>query len=118
MIKRERQADTGMVMVTFIQPNAGLDGSTSVVGDFNGWDPNMTTMLANGESRSASVIVTDGQRYRFRYLDHDAGWFNDEAADGYEPNDFGSDDSVVDLTRSAAPAQTPPATKKRRASKG
>ncbi|MHB1535517.1 MAG: hypothetical protein ACYC1D_13095 [Acidimicrobiales bacterium] len=42
-------------------------------------------MSTTGQYRAASVIVRHGNRYAFRYLDHDAGWFNDEAADAYEP---------------------------------
>lgn len=116
MIHCERHEDTAMVTVTFTQPNASLDGSTSVVGDFKGWDPAFTTMAASEESRSASVVVADGERYRFRYVDRDAGWFNDEAADGYEPNGFGGDNSIVDLT--GPPVKAAPAPKRRRASKG
>lgn len=38
------------------------------------------------------------------YLDHDAGWFYDKTADGYEPNGFRGDNCIVDLT---GPSVTP-----------
>ena len=49
-----------------------------------------------------------GRAYRFRYLLDGHRWENDWAADAYKPNDFGADDSVVDLT--ALPAAAPQAT--------
>ncbi len=98
MIHCERQEDKGTVRVTLVLANEGLDGSTSVVGDFNGWDPTVTTMSTTGQYRSASVVVADGERYAFRYLDHDAGWFYDKTAAPYEPDGFGGDNCIVDLT--------------------
>ena len=45
-----------------------------------------------------TVDLEAGQAYRFRYLLDGQRWDNDWAADAYQPNDFGGDDSVVDLT--------------------
>ena len=117
MISCEQHQDKDTVMVTFSQPNVGLGGSTSVVGDFNGWDPTVTTMSTTGEHRAASVIVQHGNRYAFRYLDHDAGWFNDEAAHAYEPNSFGGDNCVVDLTGRRSEPKVTSGPKKTRSSK-
>jgi hypothetical protein len=36
-----------------------------------------------------------GQVYRFRYRINGNEWRNDEQADGYVPNPFGGEDSVV-----------------------
>ena len=45
-----------------------------------------------------TVGLDAGRAYRFRYLLDGQRWENDWAADAYQPNDFGGDDSVVDLT--------------------
>ena len=45
-----------------------------------------------------TVGLDAGRAYRFRYLLDGQRWDNDWAADVYLPNDFGGDDSVVDLT--------------------
>jgi hypothetical protein len=45
-----------------------------------------------------TVGLDAGRAYRFRYLLDGQRWDNDWAADAYQPNDFGGDDSVVDLT--------------------
>ncbi|MGH9077500.1 MAG: isoamylase early set domain-containing protein [Acidimicrobiales bacterium] len=112
-IDREGGQD-GMVTVTFVQPDVGPDGSTSVLGDFNGWHGGITVMHSSGGVRSASVVVRAGYRYAFRYLDEVAGWFNDEAADAYEANGFGGDNGVIDLTGGGAADPAPPQTKRRR----
>ncbi len=78
-----------------------------------------------------TVVLAAGRAYRFRYLIDGQRWDSDWAADAYVRNDFGGDDSVVDLTvlaeailsaagrtsaKKAAPAQTAkkaaPATKR------
>ncbi len=62
-----------------------------------------------------TVGLDAGRAYRFRYLLDGQRWDNDWAADAYEPNDFGGDDSVVDLTALAEPV--PPAARKAPAKK-
>jgi hypothetical protein len=57
-----------------------------------------------------TVDLDAGRAYRFRYLLDGQRWDNDWAADAYVRNDFGGDDSVVDLT--ALAEAVPPATRK------
>ncbi len=46
----------------------------------------------------AGVLSLDpGRSYRFRYLLDGTCWENDWSADGYQPNPFGSEDSVVEV---------------------
>lgn len=85
--------------VTFTLTHAGLDEEkVAVVGDFNNWDPHATAMDNLADGYTATVHVGVGRRYRFRYLAADGRWFNDEAAHDYQPNGFGGEDSVLDLT--------------------
>jgi hypothetical protein len=46
----------------------------------------------------AEVSLPAGRVYRFRYLLDGERWENDWAADAYVANEFGGDDSVIDLT--------------------
>jgi 1,4-alpha-glucan branching enzyme len=85
------------VKVTFVLPD-GSDSPTAVVGDFNGWDPAATPLQRKRGKLRATVSVAPGRRYAFRYLAEDGCWFNDEAADDYQPNAHGGSDSVLDLT--------------------
>jgi 1,4-alpha-glucan branching enzyme len=89
------------VKLTFVLPDKALDGKAVVVGDFNGWDPSATPLRKRGEQRSATVTVDAGRRYSFRYYSERDGWFNDDAAHDYERNEFGDDNCVIDLTRTA-----------------
>ena len=98
MIRCQSRKGTNQVRLTFILAENGLDGPVAVVGDFNDWNPSAMVLSRHGGQRRASVDVEGGRRYAFRYLAHGDRWFNDDAADDYQPNAFGGSDSVVDLT--------------------
>ncbi|MDQ4096656.1 MAG: isoamylase early set domain-containing protein [Actinomycetota bacterium] len=98
MIERQAMDAKGRVKVTFVLAEGGIDGQVAVVGDFNGWDPTAAPLRKRGGRRVASVFLLPGRRYAFRYLGEGGQWFNDDAADDYEPNEYGGSDSVVDLS--------------------
>ncbi len=98
MIEREPAKNGDEVKVTFILPMDGGDNPTAVVGDFNGWDPAATPLRRRRGQLSATVSIAPGRRYAFRYLGEGGRWFNDDAADDYQPNAYGGSDSVLDLT--------------------
>jgi 1,4-alpha-glucan branching enzyme len=98
MIHCEPNKGNDQVTVTFILDEDGIDGQVAVVGDFNGWDPTATLLRKHGAQRKASITLETGRRYAFRYLAEGGRWFNDEAADDYQPNEHGGSDSVVDLS--------------------
>jgi 1,4-alpha-glucan branching enzyme len=78
----------------------------TVVGDFNDWSPTATPMQRSDDGFVAEVLLHSGRTYRFRYLVDGERWENDWAADSYTPNEFGGDDSVLDLTNGARPGAT------------
>jgi 1,4-alpha-glucan branching enzyme len=84
------------VKVTFALPLAGPDLATSVVGDFNGWNPFTHPMKrrSNG-TRSVTLEVPAGATYRFKYLAEDGTWFCDADADGVEFNEFAVPNSLL-----------------------
>lgn len=92
------KGEADKVKVTFTLPADLPEGKVAVAGDFNDWDDAGTTLRKRGEKRSASVTLEAGRRYAFRYRAADGSWFNDEAADAYERNEFGDDNSIIDLT--------------------
>ena len=125
----------GKANVTFtVDPRVGAQ-TAAVCGEWNDWSADADVMHRDAEGGfSVTVGLDTGRAYRFRYLLDGQRWDNDWVADAYQPNDFGGDDSVVDLTALAeavpraaraarkapakkeAPAQTPrkaaaPATK-------
>jgi len=93
----KKKAADGRVRVGFSLPPEVEAEKVVVSGEFNGWSANLPMKrIKSGEWR-ASVALDPGRRYRFRYLLDGVRWENDWAADDYESNPFGSDDSVVSV---------------------
>ncbi|MGH9119607.1 MAG: isoamylase early set domain-containing protein [Acidimicrobiales bacterium] len=89
------------VVVTFRLPPEVRAGRISVAGDFNDWSADALEMQRDDRGFFAVVTLRSGRAYRFRYLIDGERWENDWAADAYVPNQFGGDDSVIDLTQPA-----------------
>ena len=106
----------GKANVTFtVDPRAGAR-TAAVCGEWNDWSADADVMRRDAEGGfSLRVELDAGRAYRFRYLLDGQRWDNDWAADAYVRNDFGGDDSVVDLTALAEPV--PPAARKAPAKK-
>ncbi len=92
-------SDTGPVrQVTFELPPEVEAETACLCGEFNAWDQSAHPMerRENG-GFTVTLFLEPGQQYRFRYLLDGARWENDWAADGYIPNPYGSDDSLVQV---------------------
>lgn len=84
-------------MVTFELPASLWASQVHLVGDFNKWDRSAHS-LTQRWSDEAWVITLEldaGQAYQFRYLIDGQNWCNEPQADGYAPNPYGGDNSVV-----------------------
>jgi len=93
-----RDPGPGVVTVTFGLPACTGALRASLCGDFNDWSQDAHPMTRQDDgSFSTSLRLDTGRRWRFRYLVDGDRWENDWAADDYEPNAFGGQDSVVDL---------------------
>jgi 1,4-alpha-glucan branching enzyme len=68
----------------------------TLVGDFNNWKEDVTPMqkLKSGDF-TVTLELSQNQSFQFRYLVNKSVWMNDEEADGYIPNAFGEENSVV-----------------------
>src|SRR3989442_10565155 len=101
----KRKMGRGKVRVTFSMPQLDNVHQLNLVGDFNHWSIVETPMQQAPDSTWSAVLsLASGQDYQFRYLANGTDWHNDWAADGYLPNEFGTDNSVVSLKESALPA--------------
>jgi 1,4-alpha-glucan branching enzyme len=87
----------GVVEVRFQIPSDLPSRSASLVGEFNGWNPEAHPMVPDGDRLVVTVGLEPGRSYRFKYLLDEAEWMNDHEADSYAPNEYGGDDSVIDL---------------------
>ncbi|MFD0862807.1 isoamylase early set domain-containing protein [Sungkyunkwania multivorans] len=83
--------------VTFTVP-AKEANKVSVIGDFNDWNAEVSSLkkLKNGNFKG-TLNVPANNSYEFKYLVDGAYW-NDEAADRYQWNDYaGAENSVVEV---------------------
>ena len=84
--------------VTFELPADLNAQSASLCGEFNEWDPSAHPLKPRKDGRlSTTVSLQAGRTYRFKYLVDDERWENEWAADRYVSNQFGTEDSVVEL---------------------
>ena len=96
MLKKSYTKTGKKCRVTFKLPSQVAAESVQLLGEFNSWDYNVSPMkkLKNGDF-STTLSLISGKTYRFRYLIDENKWENDWEPDGYIPNQFGTDDSIV-----------------------
>lgn len=86
------------VKVTFTLPAAAQAETACLCGDFNAWDQTSHPMKKQrGGSFKLAVKLEAGRRYQYRYFLDGGRWENDWDADGYAPNPFNGENSVLDL---------------------
>lgn len=80
--------------VTFTVPAAEAN-EVKVVGSFNNWDTNETSLkkLKNGSFKGTLNLDKD-QSYEFRYV-VDGTYINDEQADAFQWNDYAAAENGV-----------------------
>ena len=97
MITKEFTPKRTVCKVTFSIPAAWAEKNVQLVGDFNDWDEDSDAMEKRGEMWTITLRLKPDTRYRFKYLIDNDNWENDDAADEYVENIFGSDDSVLNI---------------------
>lgn len=93
------------VRVTFEVSKIAAHNAAKIylLGEFNHWNPIELEHMKNGKFKTTVKLPTDQQdSYEFRYkmLDQEGKehFDNDWEADGYRPNVFGEDNSIVQVT--------------------
>jgi 1,4-alpha-glucan branching enzyme len=96
MLKKTYIKKSNAYRVTFRLVAEANAKTAYLCGEFNDWSKNRHKMrkLKDG-CFSTSLTLAPGKTYRFRYWLDGERWENDWHADGYLPNDFGSEDSLV-----------------------
>jgi 1,4-alpha-glucan branching enzyme len=82
------------VKVTFEVDHLADANLVEIAGDFNNWQPQALTKFKNGKHK-ITLDLEPGRDYNFRYRVDGGQWENDHAADRYDPNEYGEDNSVV-----------------------
>lgn len=84
--------------VKFIAPSALTRSAKKIclAGDFNDWDASSLRLRKQKTGEySATIELTPGQEYQYRYVLDDTRWENDHDADKYVPNNICSADNSV-----------------------
>lgn len=93
-----------LVQIEFRMPADHLDSHhVQLAGEFNGWSKTATPMRRSGAHFVATVSLVPGRTYRYKFLVDGERWENDWSADAYVPNEYGGDDSLIDLTTISTP---------------
>jgi hypothetical protein len=95
MIYKTPSPIPGHIRIVFELPPCIWANHIAVAGDFNHWSPTSTPMRQNRDGVwQATIDLLQGSQCEFRYL-VDGEWMTDYHADGFAPNRFGSDNSLV-----------------------
>ena len=98
MLNKKYSKDKKTCKVTFVLPAEVGAKTAQLHGDFTGWEKSPKKMRRYEDgSFKVSVTLDAKKRYQFRYLLDGERWENDWQADAYVPNEFGSEDSVVEV---------------------
>ena len=98
MIKKEYSKTGRACKVTLELPAEVGAKTASILGEFNEWSGEATPMKRRKDgSFTATVSLKPGNQYRFRYLLDGEHWTNDDQADAYLPNQYGSEDAVLSV---------------------
>lgn len=97
MIKKRFFKTKDECEVTFQFSHVPAD-KVALVCEGNGWQPVEMKALKKGGFKTKMRLPLDSN-VQFRYLLDGEIWENDEAADAYYPNQYGSENSVVVTTK-------------------
>lgn len=81
--------------VTFSLPDSIWADAIYLVGDFNKWNETSHPLLPGRDGAwSITIDLEVGREYQFRYC-KDGEWMNDNHADGFSQNPYGSDNFII-----------------------
>jgi 1,4-alpha-glucan branching enzyme len=80
--------------VKFTLPADWAQERVALCGDFNDWDQSATELKLKNGSWTAELRLKPNSSYQFKYL-CDSEWKNDDQADQYLENEFGTVNSVL-----------------------
>lgn len=97
MIKKRFFKTKDNVEVTFAASVPAEVEGVSLLSDAFGWNPEPMRLV--GTTWKTRVRLPLDRKFQFRYLASGGWWLNDEAADGYETDEYGNVNSVIATDR-------------------
>lgn len=95
MISKQFTPKKTVCKVTFKVPAEWASREVALVGDFNEWDPKAIILTKKSGSWETTLRLNPGAEYRFRYFIDGVKWENDDQADAYIANEYGTEDSLI-----------------------
>lgn len=98
MFKKSYSKTGKVCRTTFKYENPEQAQKACLAGDFNAWSADAQPMkkLKDG-SFSVTLSLDAGKTYAFRYVLDDSIWVNDPEADSYIANEYGEDNSQINV---------------------
>ena len=94
----EEEGTARLVDVTFAFPADVQAANVVLCGEFNQWSVEGVRLERGDDGVWRTVVALEpGRSYRYRYLIDGERWENAPDADSYEPNPYGSVDSVLSV---------------------
>lgn len=98
MLKKQYSKDKKICTVMFSLSDKVNADKVTLQGEFTNWDEKPLRMRHYKDGNfKVSVTLEAGRSYRFRYLLDGERWENDWDADAYGPNEFGTEDSILEV---------------------
>tara|TARA_R110002096_G_scaffold425644_6_gene634497 strand:+ start:18057 stop:18356 length:300 start_codon:yes stop_codon:yes gene_type:complete len=95
MIKKEFTPKRTVCKVTLTIPKEWASKEVAVAGDFNGWDIEANKLQEKNGNWQTQLRLKPNSSYAFKYFIDGERWENDDAADEYVSNKFGTEDSLI-----------------------
>ncbi len=95
MLQKEFTPKRTVCKVKFSVPSDWAENKIVLAGDFNDWDTSELKLKKKKDKWETLVRLKPENKYKFKYLVDGQKWVNDDSADEYVANEFGSEDSVV-----------------------
>lgn len=100
MLKKRFFKTKDEVEVTFEWPQDN-ETSVAIAGDFNNWEATPLKLNKKNKAFTLKLRLAKDSSFQFRYLIDGENWVNDDSADDYVRNSFGTDNSLVSTTETA-----------------
>lgn len=95
MISKEFTPKRTICKVRVQLPADKAEKEAAVVGDFNDWDPTANKLEKKNGGWETVLRLKPNKEYSFRYYLDGQRWENEEEADEYRANSYGTEDSVL-----------------------
>lgn len=95
MITKEFTPKKTICKVTFQLPADWAASEVILVGDFNDWNATTNKLERKNGNWETTLRLRPGTESRFRYFIDGQRWENDDKADGYVFNEYGTEDSLL-----------------------